>query len=358
MKVHIMELSPGDRLQNDVFNHFGVFVLQKGSELTSDAIAKLMQHGIDYVDIEQQTPKSEFSPNEFPSAEFPSNERFSDSALRAKSRMDEAVDGFEDFFLEALSSGKIDEAKIDRLMQPMIKELENQKDVVSLLLLIGDDDNYTYNHSMQVGMLCYYLASWLGYSQQEAYQSGKAGYLIDIGKCKVPQEILSKPGKLSPEEFEQVKQHTSYGHEIILNSTGDEISALVALQHHEREDGSGYPQGLREQEIHPFAKIAAVADVYSAMTSNRVYQSKQELLSVLRELNSLSFGKLSPEPTQALIRHLLPNFIGKKVLLNSGEVGSIVMTNQTDFFRPLVKTDSRFVDLSKERETSIEQVYI
>ncbi|MGG6312131.1 HD-GYP domain-containing protein [Paenibacillus macerans] len=348
MRVHILELNPGDRLQHDVFNHIGVFVLQKGSALSSDAIVKLMQHGIDFVDVEPQTLM----------AEFPSAERFADPAHRARPYLDEAVEGFEEIFLEALSSGKFDEAKVDQLMQPMIGELESQKDVVSLLLMIGDDDNYTYNHSMQVGMLCYYMASWLGYSKQEAYQAGKAGYLIDIGKCKVPQHILSKPGKLSPEEFEEVKLHTTYGHEIILNSTGDEIAALVALQHHEREDGSGYPNGLRDHEIHPFAKIAAVADVYSAMTSNRVYRSKQELLSVLRELNSLSFGKLSPEPTQALIRHLLPNFIGKKVLLSSGEVGSIVMTNQSDFFRPLVKTDSRFVDLSKERQTSIEEVYI
>lgn len=338
-----MELSPGDRLQRDVFNHFGVFVLQKGCILTSDAIVKLMQHGIDYIDIEPQTLN----------AELPT-----DPTFRVKPYLNEAVDGFEQLFLEALSKGTIDEAKVDQLLEPMISELDTQKDVVSLLLMIGDDDNYTYHHSMQVGMLCYYIASWMGYTKEEAYKAGKAGYLIDIGKSKVPQAILTKPGKLTPEEFEEVKLHTEYGHEIILSSTGDELSALVALQHHEREDGSGYPQGLRDKDIHPFAKIAAVADVYSAMTSNRAYRSKQELLSVLRELNSLSFGKLSPEPTQALIRHLLPNFIGKKVMLSSGEMGSIVMTNQTDFFRPLVKTDSRFVDLSKERETSIEEVYL
>ena len=343
LKVHIMDLSPGDRLQNDVFNHFGVFVLQKGCELSNDSIVKLMQHGIDYVDIEPQTLD----------AEFPS-----DPAFRAKPILDEAVDGFEQLFLEALTKGTIDEAKVDQLLEPMISGLDNQKDVVSLLLMIGDGDNYTYHHSMQVGMLSYYIASWLGYPKEEAYKAGKAGYLIDIGKCKVSQSILSKPGKLTPEEFEEVKRHAEYSHEIILNSTGDELSALVALQHHEREDGSGYPHGLTSKDIHPFAKIAAVADVYSAMTSNRVYRSKQELLSVLRELNSLSFGQLSPEPTQALIRHLLPNFIGKKVMLSTGEIGSIVMTNQTDFFRPLVKTDSRFIDLSKERETSIAEVYL
>lgn len=348
LKLHVIEISPGDRLKHDIFNQFGVLILHKGTELTNDAIVKLMQHGIDYIDIEPRTIDIERT----------SNNAHQDPVMKVAPLFNEAVDGYEDIFLEALSSGTFDESKVDELLQPLVDELVGQKDVVSLLLLLNNGDNYTYNHSMQVGMLSYYIATWLGYPKEKAYQVGKAGYLIDIGKCMISQDILGKPGKLTPEEFDEVKRHTLYGSEIILNSTGDEISAMVALQHHEREDGSGYPKGLRKDEIHPYAKIAAVADVYTAMTSNRVYQSKQELLTVLRELNSLSFGKLSPEPTQALISHLLPNFIGKKVLLNSGEVGSIVMTNQTDFFRPLVQTDDRFIDLSKERELSITEVYI
>lgn len=350
LKIHIMDLSPGDRLKGDVFNNYGVLVLQKESSLSSDAIVKLMQHGIDYVEIEPHTVEHYFQPNN----------STSDTIQKIKPFFDEAVDGFEDIFLSALSNGTYDDAKVDDLLQPMVNNLGGQKDVVSLLLLLSDsgNDNYTYNHSLQVGMLSYYIASWLGYSKLEAYEVSKAGYLIDIGKCKLDQDVLSKPGKLTPEEFEEVKRHTIYGHDIILNSTDDEISAIVALQHHERDDGSGYPQGLLDKQIHPYAKITAVADVYTAMTSNRVYQSKHEFLAVLRELNSLSFGKLSPEPTQALIKHLLPNFIGKNVLLSSGEIGSIIMTNQTDFFRPLVRTDSGFVDLSKEREISISEVYM
>ncbi|MNE12920.1 Cyclic di-GMP phosphodiesterase response regulator RpfG [compost metagenome] len=282
----------------------------------------------------------------------------SDQVLSVKPSFDKAVDGFEQMFLEALSSGTFDNSQVDEMLEPIVNELVGQKDVISLLLVLNDSDNYTYNHSMQVGMLSYYIATWLGYPKDEAYIVGKAGYLIDIGKSMISQEILSKPGKLTPEEFEQVKLHTLYGHDIILKSTGDELLALIAQQHHEREDGSGYPHGLTEKDIHPYAKITAVADVYTAMTSNRVYKSKQEFLTVLRELNSLSFGKLSAEPTQLLIKHLLPNFIGKKVTLSTGETGSIVMTNPTDFFRPLVQADSRFIDLSKERETIISEIFL
>lgn len=138
----------------------------------------------------------------------------------------------------------------------------------------------------------------------------------------------------------------------------DSYTALAALQHHEREDGSGYPSGLTKSDIHPYAQIAAVADIYSAMTSKRVYQSKQELISVLREINNLSFGKLNAKTVQAFIQHLMPNFIGKRVLLNTGDIGVIIMNNLVDIFRPLVKVDGMFVDLSRERNVAIVEIYM
>ncbi|WP_068619939.1 HD-GYP domain-containing protein [Paenibacillus tuaregi] len=343
MRRHVMELAPGDRLENDIFNNNGVFVLKKGTVLNNESIVKLVQHSIDYVDVDLSS-ETEASPVT--------------SIQKMELQFNDAIDAFESIFLESLATGKFDQNDVDDLLMPLMEQLTSQKDVISLLLLLDNKDNYTYNHSMQVGMLSYYIALWMGYPHDEAYKAGKAGFLHDIGKSMVPPEILNKPGKLTEEEFEEIKRHTTYGYEIIRNSTTDEISALVALQHHEREDGSGYPQGLTSSEIHPFAKITAIADVYSAMTSNRVYQNKQELITVLHELYRLSFGKFSPEPTQAFIRHMLPNFIGKRVRLTSGELGSIVMTNPSDFFRPLVKTDTRFADLSREPNIDIQEVFV
>lgn len=343
MRRHVMELAPGDRIENDIFNNNGVFVLSKGTVLSNDSIVKLVQHSIDYVDVELVTE----------SAEPPAS-----PIQKMELQFNDAIEAFENIFLESLATGKFDQNDVDDLLEPLMEQLTSQKDVVSLLLMLDKKDNYTYNHSMQVGMLSYYIALWLNYPHDEAYKAGKAGFLHDIGKSMIAPEILNKPGKLTTEEYDEVKRHTTYGCEIIRNSTTDEISALVALQHHEREDGSGYPQGLTSSEIHPFAKITAIADVYSAMTSNRVYQNKQELITVLHELYRLSFGKFSPEPTQAFIRHMLPNFIGKRVRLSSGELGSIVMTNPSDFFRPLVKTDTRFADLSREPNIDIQEVFV
>ncbi|MGN7358179.1 HD-GYP domain-containing protein [Paenibacillus sp. SAF-054] len=349
MKVHVTDLKPGDRLLADTFNEFGLHVLQKGTELDDEEIRKLMQHGVNYADVDPAIHQPVI-----PLIHTQQNELL----LKTKPLLERAVDGFESMYMEALASGRFNEGMVDDIMEPLVDQLKEHKDIVSLMLCFDQNDDYTYNHSMQVGILNYYIASWLGFSKEEAYEAGRAGFLHDIGKCQIPGSVLNKPGRLTAEEFEEMKRHTIYGHDIIRSSTEDTIPALVALQHHERDDGSGYPHAIDKKEIHPFSRITAVADVFSAMSMNRVYQSKQELLTVMRELHSMSFGKLSANATQAFIRHMLPNFIGKHVILTTGETGTIVMTNPADFFRPLVNTGDRFIDLSSERDIGIDQIFL
>lgn len=345
MRVHVTDLKPGDCLRMDTFSSNGLHVLPKGSQLQMEEISKLLLHKVDYVDIE-----------EVQEASAPT---LRSSAIQAVAeKFDTSIEGFESVYMEALSQGRFNQSVVDDILQPSLQSLDKHKDVVSLLLLLDREDNYTYNHSLQVGMLSYYISLWLGYSKKECYEIGRAGYLIDIGKCRISPSILNKPGKLTPAEFSEVKLHTVYGYEIIRNSMNDSYTALVALQHHEREDGSGYPRSLTTNDIHPYAQIAAVADIYSAMTTHRVYQSKQELISVLREINNLSFGKLNGKPVQAFIQHLMPNFIGKRVLLSTGDMGVIVMNNPLDVFRPLVQSEGTFLDLSRERKIAVVEIYM
>ncbi|MDT3425124.1 HD-GYP domain-containing protein (c-di-GMP phosphodiesterase class II) [Paenibacillus forsythiae] len=343
MKVHITDLKPGDYLKEDTFSHRGIHILSKGSQLQEDDINRLIQHGVEYVDIEGPVQFSASNPSVIQTV---------------ATQFDQTIEGFESLYMEALAKGSFNQSMVDDILKPLLSSLDQSKDVVTLLLLLDRDDDYTYNHSLQVGMLTYYIAAWLGYSKKECYDISRAGYLLDIGKCRIPASILKKPGKLTPEEFQEVQRHTTYGYEIIRNSMSDHSTALVALQHHEREDGSGYPAKLVKAEIHPYAQIAAIADVYSAMTTSRVYQSKQELLSVLRELHNLGFGKLNGKSVQAFIQHLMPNFIGKRVLLSTGDMGVIILNNSTDVFRPLVQSEGRFIDLSRERNLAIVEIYM
>lgn len=351
MRVHVTDLKNGDQLSRDVFNDNGLQVLSGGTALSSQEIARLLRHKIDYVDIEARktydtitrTLETTVSPKWLPAV---------------KPLYENAVHMMAELFAEASGHGQIDMRRAAAVFTPLLNNLQMERDVVSMLLLLNTKDDYACQHSVQVGMLSYYLASWVGYSNEEAIKIGKAGYLHNIGNCMLDTRILNKPGELTNEEFEKVKCHTVYGYEILTASSDDHVAAIGALQHHERFNGTGYPEGLSGDRIHPVAKIVAVADIYSAMISERVYRKKRDLWFVLKELYRLSFSELDPYTTQTFIKHMMPNFIGKRIELSNGESGIIVLTHPTEFFQPLIQVDDRFIDLTLERDYEIEHVYL
>jgi len=342
VRVHITDVLTGDVLVEDVFNHHGVHVLSKGTVLGSKEIARLLQHHIAYVKISRSLQE--------PEAELPR------SVSKFQPVYEETVRSCEALFHDAFANGYISEKDVEDSFRPLAEQCRSELDVVQLLLALQDPGEYTYRHSVQVGILSYYIASWLGWDRENTYHAGKAGVLHDIGKCRIPAEILNKPGKLTEAEFEIIKKHPEYGYEIIVSSFPDNLSALGALQHHERVDGSGYPHGLQGDQIHAIGKIVAVADVYSAMISTRVYRQKRDLFEVLKEMYQLSFNGLDPEVTLTFLRRMLPNFVGKKAELTNGEIGEIVLIHPVDLFNPLVKVGDRFIDLSQRHDLSIVKV--
>ncbi|MFD0716443.1 HD-GYP domain-containing protein [Paenibacillus sp. GCM10027626] len=357
MRIYVADLKDGDKLAQDAFNLHGLHVLSKGTALFEKEITLLLQHRVEYVDIDTSAAAVQQAPAK---TDRPLEAELNPKWLTTMEPLyQEVVQGCEQLFKEAFQTGKIEQSAAAATFQPLLDNFKLERDVVSMLLLLNTKDDYTYQHSVQVGMLSYYLAYWLGYDEQEAVQIGQAGFLHDIGKCNITDDILNKPSQLSYEEFELIKKHPVHGHTILSNSIGpDSLAAIVALQHHERINGSGYPYGLRDNEIHPVSKIVAVADIYSAMISTRVYQQKRDLLYVLKELYKMSFTELDANTTHTFIKHMIPNFIGKRVELQSGEMGTIIMTHPSEFFRPLVQIDDTFIDLSQERSYEVKHVFM
>ncbi|AIQ46664.1 HD family phosphohydrolase [Paenibacillus sp. FSL R7-0273] len=342
MKVHVTDLKPGDRLMTDTFNNVGLHILPGGTVVQREEISLLIRHRVDYVSIQAR--------------ELPGNAELAGHGLHAE--FDEAIMNYEATFLEALSHGCFTPALVDATLQPLLETLDKQKDVVTLLLLLDREDIDTYQHSLQVGLLSYYIAAWLGHSKEECYRISRAGYLHDIGKSQVSLSILNNPGLLNAAEETELKRHTAYGYDIIRGSMKDEATALVALQHHEYEDGSGYPSSLRKADLHPYTEIVTVADIYMKLTTSRLSRPKQGLVSVLRQVHEWGFGRLNGNVVQALTGHLLPGFVGKTVLLSNGETGTIVMNNALDIFKPLVKMNEEYRDLSKERALTVDEVLV
>ncbi|MGE7999935.1 HD-GYP domain-containing protein [Lysinibacillus sp. NPDC093190] len=161
------------------------------------------------------------------------------------------------------------------IVDELLSAVSGNDEILTILTDAYLFDEYLYQHSFQVTLYSIAIAKELGYSAEDLRLIGIGALLHDIGKLMVPKEILTKPGRLTCEEFETMKQHTRYGFDLLRNLHS--ISLIVAhcaFQHHERIDGSGYPRGLVDFEIHPFAKIIGVADVFDAVTTSRVYREK------------------------------------------------------------------------------------
>ncbi len=226
--------------------------------------------------------------------------------------------------------------------------------VLEYLHLLHCGEEYTFQHSVKVGVLAALLAKWLGLAFTDQGEVAVAAVLHDVGKALVPLEILNKPGPLAPVEFETVKAHTRAGYELLAPEYGAEATAArVALEHHERMDGSGYPRGLHGREVALASRIVAVADVYDAMTSDRVYQRGQSDYAVLTHLRQSGFTSLDPGVTRTFVEHLVYRTLGRLVRLSNGQLGRVVLVNNQEPGRPIVAVGNSLIDLRQHRHLSL-----
>lgn len=271
--------------------------------------------------------------------------------------MDEAVLKVSGIFAEVRESRKIPLADLRKEVIPMMREVVHGERLISIFASLQAKDDYTYRHTFAVGMIATLIGTWLRMEHQELLQLTTAALLHDIGKMFIPQEILNKPGKLTEEEFDLIKSHTVLGYEMIKETVGlNYRQALVALQHHERMDGSGYPFGTTSEKIDLFSRIVAVADVFHAMTSQRIYHHASPFYEVLSQMEKDTFGVLDPEITKLFIGKIMNSLIGNQVLLTDGRQGTILIIHPHDPTHPLLQVEDQFVDLSKHLTLHIEQI--
>jgi putative nucleotidyltransferase with HDIG domain len=233
---------------------------------------------------------------------------------------------------------QIEMSQVETIVEQMTQSVLNNKDALTSLLRIKSVDEYTYLHSLAVSALCISFARQLDFDSGKMMQIGIGGLLHDIGKVKVPPEILNKPGRLSEKEFEIMKNHVREGDRILKESTHlDENCTCVNLHHHERLDGTGYPDGLKGDQISLFGQMAAIIDIYDALCSERCYKEALPPTVALRKLFEWSHSYLNRDLVEKFIAHVGIYPIGALVLLRSGFIGVVVDHGEKDLLHPVVR---------------------
>lgn len=232
---------------------------------------------------------------------------------------------------------KPDVNQLEELVDRISESLLSNSGALLSLCQIRSVDEYTYLHSLSVGALIVAFCTHLQLPQDLVRQAGVGGLVHDIGKMKTPLSVLNKPARLSDAEFAIMKRHPGDGHDILADTPGiREVQLHITVQHHERLDGGGYPRSLCAEQIELVAKIAAIADVYDALTAERCYHQAMRPTEVLRRLLEWSGSGFDRELVHQFVRCVGIYPVGSAVQLESGLIGVVAESNEQDSLRPLI----------------------
>lgn len=377
-KIKISDLKPGMVTTEPVKTKRGQELIPAGTTLTKQLISRMEFYSIDSACIDEtsilteeeiqaalqaamaqklghSTQEVEKKEESQPEITTPKNEiAYSQKVKRSKS--------FQEYSLHSTMVTKMLRDQLEGFVfdqKPMdfdemligVKSLITPGQTViqyfDMLHNLRSSDDSVYSHSLNVAMISRILGKWLKWSSSDLDNLVIAGLLHDIGKITIPSEILNKEGKLTDEEFEQIRWHPRAGYDLIKDLKMDSRIKKAALQHHERCDGSGYPMQVDEIMLDDFAMVVAIADVYDAMTAARKYRAPLCPFQVIREFERDGYHKYKTEFLLTFLRHIATTYQNNRVILSDGQAAKIILLNQNSLSEPLVQlNDGSCIDLA------------
>lgn len=240
------------------------------------------------------------------------------------------------------------------LIESIISDVTSEENILNNLASLKNTSDYTFEHSLNVGVLCIVFGKRLNYSFDDLRKIGMGGILHDIGKMLIPEEILNKSSKLSDYEYQIMKNHPELGFKHLQKlDVLNPLSRTVVFAHHEKVDGSGYPRALNKDEIHEFAKIASIADVFDAVTSDRVYRKRWPTNKAVDFIISNADSSFDHEIVKKLIPSIAAYPNGTEVVLSTGDNGIVKEQNINFPTRPIIRLFKNSEGKEIEREINL-----
>lgn len=342
-KVRLENLTPNMRLGKSIY-HYNNLLLKEGTSNLTKFVPNFINLGISYVYIEDKV-----------SEDIEIEDVISEETrVKCKSALQNSIRSIQ-------SQGTPDTSFFSEAVTNLLDEILANPNVLISLSDIGTTDDSTLVHSVNTTVFSLLIAQQLNFSMLELRKLTEGALLHDIGKTLLRQDILFKTSPITSEEFSHIKEHSLLGYTLLRqNPNFTELSRLITLQHHERLDGSGYPYGLKKDDIHAFSKIVAIADMYDALTAERCYRSSLTNYDAYRILMKDSGTKIDSELLSIFLKHIAIYPNGTIVRLSDGTRGIVKSQNHQAPFRPLVRIiDDRFeepvklYDLNLMEELSI-----
>ena len=361
--VHPTQLIPKCILTTDIFGKSNRPIIPKDTVLEEIHIEVLKRFLIDQVEVATKLASgAPFIPDKIDEQvlekEKKEPKKPKEKTLTFLEHYQQVVKEYKQLFEHWRSGSPIDIQAVRNLIVPLLERTEEVGFQVLLLYKYVLKSDYFYHHSVATSLITAMFSKKMGW-EKESMQIGIASFLADSGMAKLNHFLLEKKGILSPGEFKEVKKHPTYSYRFVEKIPSlSQGAKLAILQHHERLDGTGYPLGVKENKIHPFAKILAICDTYHAMTSQRFHREKQSPFLVLEQMQQDQFHKFDHQMVQSFITCLTEFTTGTRVKLSNNEIAIIVYMESAHPTRPMVRLEDNqeIIPLKEQKNLYIEEI--
>ena len=349
-KISIDELKPGMevvKLSSDMWEHLPLLYSEAGIIQSEEQIARIKKEGYRQVFIQIKEENNGLTDEQ--RLDQLISEREHVPLTKKRAPFAQAMKTTQVTYESAMSCAMriVNDAKLGRKMDyqsavetagAIVDCAIRNPDTLICLSKLSEFDDYTYTHSINVAAIAVVFGEYIGMTKEELIDLGMAGMMHDLGKTSVAQTIVNKPGKLTAEEFDEMRKHPAYGFVLLKNNKDIPQKVLEAIRlHHEKYNGSGYPHGLTRKEIPAFARIICLADIYDALTSNRCYRHALLPNKALGIMYGMREQEFDPLEIQLFIKCLGIFPSGSLVQLNSGDYAVVQESNPGKPLMPKIK---------------------